>query len=140
MQYGNQRGGDGCHPVDGCQDGTPFAGSIFQYLAANVFFEDTDRTILPPYEMRKAGNAKIGFIGLTFEETPTVVTPSAVAGLEFRPEVATVNALVDELRHEQGVKAFVVLIHQGGSQRPPAPPAFPGRRLPARSTPTSTGA
>ena len=42
MQYGNQLGGDGCHPVDGCQDGTPFGGSLFQYLAANVFYEDTD--------------------------------------------------------------------------------------------------
>ena len=26
IQYGNRRGGDGCHPVDGCQDGTPFRG------------------------------------------------------------------------------------------------------------------
>ena len=126
MQYGNQLGGDGCHPVDHCQDGTPFAGSLFQYLAANVFYEGTDETILPPYEVHKAGNAKIAFIGLTFEATPTVVTPSAVDGLDFRPEVATVNALVDELRNEQGVKAFVVLLHQGGAQSPPAPPRFPG--------------
>jgi 5'-nucleotidase len=125
MRYGDQQGGDGCHPVDGCQDGTPFGGSIFEYLAANVFFADTDTTILPPYEVRKVGNAKVAFIGLTFEATPTVVTPSAVAGLEFRPEVQTVNALVDELRDEQGVKAFVVLLHQGGTQRPPAP-TFPG--------------
>jgi 5'-nucleotidase len=125
MQYGNQRGGDGCHPVDGCQDGTPFAGSIFQYLAANVFYAGTNRTILPPYEVHKVGNAKIAFIGLTFEGTPTVVTPSAVEGLEFRPEVATTNALVDKLRREQDVKAFVVLLHQGGAQRPPAPPASP---------------
>ena len=125
MQYGNQLGGNGCHPVDGCQDGTPFGGSLFQYLAANVFYADTDDTILPPYEVRKVGNAKIAFIGLTFEGTPTVVTPSAVEGLEFRPEVATVNALVEQLRNEQGVKAFVVLLHQGGTQRPPAPPASP---------------
>jgi len=125
MQYGNQRGGDGCHPVDGCQDGTPFAGSIFQYLAANVFYAGTNNTILPPYEVHKVGNAKIAFIGLTFEGTPTVVTPSAVEGLEFRPEVATTNALVEKLRREQGVKAFVVLLHQGGAQRPPAPPASP---------------
>jgi 5'-nucleotidase len=124
MQYGNQRGGDGCHPVDGCQDGTPFAGSIFQYLAANVFYAGTNKTILPPYEVHKVGNAKIAFIGLTFEGTPTVVTPSAVEGLEFRPEIATTNALVAKLRNE-GVKAFVVLLHQGGAQRPPAPPASP---------------
>ena len=125
MQIGNQHGGDGCHPVDGCQDGTPFGGSLFQYLAANVFYAGTDRTIFPPYEIRKVGNAKIAFLGLTFEATPTVVTPSGVAGLEFRPEVATVNALVDKLRNEQGVKAFVVLLHQGGSQQVPAP-VFPG--------------
>jgi 5'-nucleotidase len=126
MQYGNQRGGDGCHPVDGCQDGTPFGGSLFQYLAANVFFAGTDETIFPPYEVRKVGNAKVAFIGLTFEGTPTVVTPSAIEGLEFRPEVTTVNALVDQLRNQQGVKAFVVLLHQGGTQVPPAPPPYPG--------------
>jgi 5'-nucleotidase len=126
MQFGNQLGGDGCHPVDGCQDGTPFGGSLFQYLAANVFFAGTDTTILPPYEIRKVGNTKIAFIGLTFEGTPTVVTPSAVEGLEFRPEVAVTNALVEKLRNEQGVKAFVVLLHQGGVQQPPPPPPFPG--------------
>jgi 5'-nucleotidase len=131
MRYGDQHGGDGCHPVDGCQDGTPFGGSIFEYLAANVFFADTDTTVLPPYEVRKIDNVKVAFIGLTFEGTPTVVTPSGVAGLEFRPEVQVVNQLVDELRNEQGVKAFVVLLHQGGTQRPPSPPAFPG--------PTPTG-
>ena len=119
MQFG------GCHPVDGCQDGTPFIGSIFQWLAANVVYEGTNDTILPPYEVRKIGNAKLAFIGLTLEETPTIVTPSGVAGLEFKPEVETVNALVEHLRHTQGVKAFVVLIHQGGTQNVPGP-VFPG--------------
>jgi 5'-nucleotidase len=122
MQYGDQLGGDGCHPVDHCQDGDNFGGSIFQYLAANVFYAGTDTTVLPPYDVREVDGVKIAFIGLTFEDTPTVVTPSAVAGLEFRPEVATVNGLVDQLREEQGIKAFVVLLHQGGSQRPPSPP------------------
>ena len=126
MRYGNQRGGNGCHPVDGCQDGTPFGGSVFEYLAANVFLAGTDETIFPPYEIRRVGNVKIAFIGLTFEGTPTVVTPSAIEGLEFRPEVATVNALVRKLRSQRKVKAFVVLLHQGGAQSPPAPPPFPG--------------
>src|SRR3954471_24687904 len=124
MRYGSQLGGNGCHPVDGCQDGTPFGDSLFQYLAANVFYQGTNHTILPPYEVRRAGGAKIAFIGLTFEGTPTVVTPSGVAGLEFRPEVATVNGLVHKLRRE-GVQAFVVMLHQGGPRAPPAPPASP---------------
>src|SRR5919199_2165045 len=61
MQYGNQLGGDGCHPVDGCQDGTPFGGAFFKYLAANVFYAGTNQTIFPPYKIRKVGNAKIAF-------------------------------------------------------------------------------
>ena len=121
MQFGNQLGGNGCHPVDGCQDGTPFGGSLFQYLAANVFYEHTENTILPPYEIHKVGNAKIAFIGLTLEGTPLIVTPAGVAGLEFRPEVPTINDLVAKLRAEQGVRAFVVLIHQGGFQNGPFP-------------------
>jgi 5'-nucleotidase len=125
MRYGDQHGGNGCHPVDGCQDGTPFGGSIFEYLAANVFYAGTNETILPPYEIRRVHGAKVAFIGLTFEATPTVVTPSAVEGLEFRPEVQTVNALVDRLRKRAGIEAFVVLLHQGGAQRPPAPPTDP---------------
>jgi 5'-nucleotidase len=125
MQYGSQKGGDGCHPVDGCLDGSPFDGAFFKYLAANVFFESTGETIFPPYEIKKVDGAKIAFIGLTFEGTPTVVTPSGVAGLRFAPEVSTTNALVRKLKREQKVKSFVVLIHQGGAQSPPAP-IFPG--------------
>ncbi len=113
MQYG------GCHPVDGCQDGTPFDGADFQYLAANVFYTGTHRTILPSYEIEKVDNAKIAFIGLTLEGTPLIVTPAGVAGLEFRPEVQTVNALVDQLSRRRSVDAFVVLIHQGGQQNAP---------------------
>jgi 5'-nucleotidase len=119
MQFG------GCHPTDGCQGGHDFGGAVFQYLAANVFYAGTDKTILPPYEIKTVDGKKIAFIGLTLEGTPTIVTPSAVAGLEFRPEVATVNNLVHQLASKDKVKAFVVLLHQGGSQSAPAP-VFPG--------------
>jgi 5'-nucleotidase len=109
----------GCHPVDGCQDGTPFFGSLFQYLAANVLYAGTQNTILPPYEIKKVGNAKIAFIGLTLKGTPLIVTPAGVAGLEFAPEVLTVNKFVQTLREDQGVRAIVVLIHEGGQQNAP---------------------
>jgi 5'-nucleotidase len=119
MQFGNQLGGTGCHPLDGCQDGTPFGGALFQYLAANVFYEGTNNTIFPPYEIHRVGNAKIAFIGLTLEGTPLIVTPAGVAGLEFRPEVSVINNLVAQLRAQQGVRTFIVLIHQGGQQNAP---------------------
>lgn len=115
MQYG------GCHPVEGCFGDDGFVGSYFQFLAANVFYAGTNRTILPPYEIERVDNAKIAFIGLTLEGTPSIVTPSGVAGLEFRPEVPVVNRLVDRLRRAEGVRTFVVLIHQGGQQNGPYP-------------------
>ena len=117
MQFG------GCAGADTCKL-EPFPGAFFQYLAANVFVTATNETALPSYEIKKIDNAKIAFIGLTLEATPTIVTPAGVAGLEFRPEVPTTNALVQKLRNEQGVRAFVVLLHQGGFQNPPAPGPF----------------
>jgi 5'-nucleotidase len=120
----------GCHPIDGCQDGDPFGGSIFGYLAANVYFAGTNDTVLPAYEIRKVDNAKIAFIGLTLEGTPLIVTPSAIEGLEFRDEVETVNALVTKLRNEEGVRAFVILLHQGGFQNAPFSNADPAQGLP----------
>ena len=105
----------------------PFPGAIFQYLAANVVLEATNETSCRAYEIRKIDNAKIAFIGLTLEGTPTIVTPTGVAGLKFRDEVETTNALVREAPNENGVRAFVVLLHQGGFQNPPAP-GLPGTR------------
>ena len=67
MQFG------GCTAPDHCVV-EPFPGAIFQYLAANVVREGTDETILPAYEIRKIGNAKIAFIGLTLEATPVSYT------------------------------------------------------------------
>jgi 5'-nucleotidase len=111
----------GCHPVDGCQDGDPFSGAFFQYLAANVFYAGTNRTIFPPYEIQRVGRhhkTKMAFIGLTLEGTPLIVTPAGVAGLEFRDEIVTINALVKKLKRS-GVRSIVVLVHEGGQQNAP---------------------
>ncbi|HEX6131658.1 MAG TPA: hypothetical protein VF044_07985, partial [Actinomycetota bacterium] len=35
----------GCHPVDGCQDGDPFGGATFDFLAANVTYKDNGEPI-----------------------------------------------------------------------------------------------
>jgi 5'-nucleotidase len=57
----------------------------------------------------------MALIGLTLKETPTIVTPAGVAGLEFRDEADTVNALIPRLRREH-VRTIGVLVHQGGFQ------------------------
>jgi 5'-nucleotidase len=103
----------GCHPVDGCQDGDPFAGARFKFLAANVVWRDTGKQIFPPVLVRHFGGKKIAFIGMTLEGTPTIVTPSGVAGVRFLDEADTVNYWVPRIK-ALGIEAIVVLIHEGG--------------------------
>jgi 5'-nucleotidase len=103
----------GCHPVDKCQGPHPFAGAKFRYLAASTFEKTTGKTVLPAYEIREFDGIPVAFIGLTLKGTPNLVSPVGIAGLEFRDEAETVNALVPELK-ARGVEAIVVLIHEGG--------------------------
>lgn len=112
-----QRGG--CHPVDGCYfPDQPFEGADYPYLAANVVKKATNKLLLPGTAIRKVGGVPIGFIGLTLKETPTLVDPAGVKTVRFTDEIQTVNQQAGYL-NRQGVKAIVVLIHQGGTQEPP---------------------
>ena len=108
----------GCHPVDGCADGTPYEGADFQYLSANAFVTETGEPLLPPYAVHRVQGERIGFIGMTLEGTGDIVSQQGVAGLEFADEVETANRYAAELQ-AQGVEAIVVLLHQGGSQSGP---------------------
>jgi len=129
LQYGGcLPDGAGQNNQDSCAAGT-FTGASFQILAANVTYaakvtvdshghkhqsKDAGKTILPAYWVKNFNGAKVGFIGMTLKETPSIVTQAGIAGLEFTDEVKTANALVPVLR-KQGVKAIVVLVHQGGT-------------------------
>ncbi|MFI9494295.1 bifunctional metallophosphatase/5'-nucleotidase [Streptomyces halstedii] len=105
----------GCHPVEGCYEkGKKFKGADFPYLAANVTSEKTGKPILKPYTVWKKNGVKIGFIGVTLEGTPNIVTANGVKGLKFHDEIETVNKYAKEL-DRQGVKSIVALIHEGGA-------------------------
>jgi len=105
----------GCHPTDNCRGPHPFLGARFHYLAASTIETASGKTIFPPYEVREFDGIRVAFIGLTLKGTPNLVSPVSAAGLEFRDEADTVNALVPELK-AQGIEAIVVLIHEGGFQ------------------------
>jgi 5'-nucleotidase len=91
----------------------PFQGAGFEYLAANVAGAD-GQTLFPATAIKQAGGVRIGFIGMTLKETKTLVSPSGVAGLDFKDEVETANALVPSLK-AAGANTIVLLIHQGAS-------------------------
>ena len=112
--------GDGLNNQNSCPDHV-FKGAEFDLLAANVVEKASGRTILPAYTVKNVNGAKIGFIGMTLEGTPSIVTASGVAGLEFKDEVETANALVPVLK-EQDVNAIVVLVHEGATPKPSGQP------------------
>ncbi|MFI5935630.1 bifunctional metallophosphatase/5'-nucleotidase [Actinoplanes sp. NPDC051494] len=108
-----QRGG--CHPTDGCQDGDGFRGAKFTYLAANTIDKKTGLPILPPIEIRYVDGVPIGFVGLTLEGTAGIVNPAGIKNVRFANEVETANKWGNILKLF-GVKAQVLLVHQGGQQ------------------------
>jgi 5'-nucleotidase len=122
----------GCH-ADGC-DG-PYAlagggttdvypGADFQYLSANVVVNATGDTLFPAsgiktFESDTGTDVRVGFIGEVLEATPTIVTPTGVAGLTFQDEALAANRAARDLRR-RGVRTSVLVIHEGGFQSSPS--------------------
>ncbi len=119
----------GCRP-EGCT-AAPYAlpnggttdvypGADFQYLSANVVVDATGQTLFPAFETKrfKSDSGKrfeVGFIGEVLEGTPTIVTPTGVAGLTFQDEADAANRAVARLK-TQGVDTSVLVVHEGGFQ------------------------
>ncbi|HKP94129.1 MAG TPA: bifunctional metallophosphatase/5'-nucleotidase [Fibrobacteria bacterium] len=95
-------------------------GAVYPVVSANVVKTGTDKTLLPPFSIKFAHGMPIAFIGAVLKQTPTIVTPTGVEGLSFLDEAAAINKQAAFLR-KLGVRAMVVLIHQGGFQ-----PAYTG--------------
>ncbi len=92
-----------------------FAGAGFPYISANVVYADTGENVLPPYEIVERDGVKVGFIGVTTEETPDIVVPDAISPFEFLDISETVDSYTRKLQ-KQGVETIVVLAHAGGFQ------------------------
>lgn len=91
-------------------------GARFLYVSSNVVWANSGKPVIQPYVVQRlAGNVQIGVIGAVLKATPTIVTPTGVAGLRFLDEADSINAAVKKLR-KQGVSTIVVTIHQGTFQ------------------------
>lgn len=104
-------------------------GARFPYVSANVVDAESEEPIVPPYVIRNVSGVRVAVIGAVLEATPTIVTPSGVAGLAFLDEADAVNRYVDEVR-ALGVESIVVTIHQGAPQA-----SYEGETDPTRGAP-----
>jgi len=106
----------GCHPEDGCYfPDEPYAGADFPWLAANVIEKDSGETLLDGTYVQQIAGIDVGFIGMTLEDTPTLVRPGGVESVTFEDEVKTANDAAEQLQAD-GVESIVVLLHEGGMQ------------------------
>jgi 5'-nucleotidase len=90
-----------------------FSGANYPYISANVVYAGSGKNVLKPYEIVKRDGVKVGFIGVTTEETPEIVVPDAVAPFEFLDISDSVDRYTSELR-KKGIETIVVLAHAGG--------------------------
>ena len=104
----------GNHPAGPFLD-DPWQGARVPYVSANVVDAETEQPILPPYVIRKLPRMEIAILGAVLKETPTIVTPSGVAGLKFLDEADAINRYVPELQ-AAGIHTIIVTIHQGLTQ------------------------
>ncbi|WP_351229917.1 bifunctional metallophosphatase/5'-nucleotidase [Streptomyces sp. NPDC002133] len=105
----------GCHEKDGCyEEGKKFRGADFPFLTSNVTNEKTGKPLLDPYFIWERNGVRIGFIGVTLEGTPNIVSAEGVKGLKFGDEVESINKYT-KILERKGVKSIVALIHEGGA-------------------------
>jgi 5'-nucleotidase len=98
----------------GARQGRRWAGARVSYVSANVV-DRAGKTILPPYVIKQVGKLKVGVIGATLKEAPSMVVAAGVSRVRFLDEASAINAQVRALK-KRGVRVIVVTIHQGGPQ------------------------
>ncbi|PKN93176.1 MAG: hypothetical protein CVU44_12165 [Chloroflexi bacterium HGW-Chloroflexi-6] len=106
--------------------GNRTAQAAYPYVTANIVQNDTGNCatagwVLPafanaPYEIVTMGTApdtvKVGFIGVTTTETPTITVSTATAGLCFKDPAASILHYYDTMKAD-GADVIVVLSHLG---------------------------
>ena len=84
----------------------------YPYVAANTVTRAGGELILPPYEIVERAGVKVGFIGVTTEDTPYFLLSEFARQYRWLDLSDSVNRWVPELRR-RGVEAIVVLAHSG---------------------------
>ena len=85
------------------------------FLAANVLDEETGEVadFCQPYGILEFDGVKVGLIGLTTVEVPTLVKASIVEGLIFADPAEVVAEWEPYLREEEGCDIVIGLTHMG---------------------------
>jgi 2',3'-cyclic-nucleotide 2'-phosphodiesterase (5'-nucleotidase family) len=89
----------------------------FKYVSANLLHSRSGDT---PSEWSKSrvfnfGTFKVGIIGFTNPDAPTLVTPGSFGPFVVTDPLVAVNKRADQLRHQSGMAAIVAMGHLGAT-------------------------
>ncbi len=73
------------------------AHADWAYLGANVYQRGTTTPALPEYKVVTVNGVRVGVIGAVTQQTPAMVSPLGVSGLDFGDPVAAVNRVANQL-------------------------------------------
>ncbi|OLT50959.1 ExeM/NucH family extracellular endonuclease [Cellulosimicrobium sp. CUA-896] len=112
------------------------------YLGANVYDAGTQEPALPEYDVVEIDGVEVGFVGVVTEETPTLVTPSGIADLEFGDPVEALNRVTAQLQDGDDANGeadvVVALVHEAPAPEPPTAPRSRRRSPRAAPSPSSS--
>ncbi|MFD4990638.1 ExeM/NucH family extracellular endonuclease [Cellulosimicrobium cellulans] len=95
----------------------------WNYLGANVYDKGTTNPALPEYQVVEIDGLDVGFVGVVTEETPTLVTPSGIADLDFGDPVEALNRVTAQLQDGDPANGeadvVVALVHEGAGAGTP---------------------
>ncbi|MFJ7729424.1 bifunctional metallophosphatase/5'-nucleotidase [Neobacillus sp. NPDC097160] len=88
--------------------------SNFPWLSANIVSKETGEPYFgKPYLVKKAGDIKVGILGLTTQYIPNWEQPHHIEGLRFEDAVVTAKKWVKTLKDDEKVDIVVVSYHGG---------------------------
>ncbi|HSK14621.1 MAG TPA: 5'-nucleotidase C-terminal domain-containing protein [Gaiellaceae bacterium] len=84
----------------------------FQYVSANLANRDDNLTGVKDWEIFDVGGVKVGVVGLTNEEAPTLVFPGNFGTIEVIDSVRAANMARAEMKRA-GAQVLVAITHKG---------------------------
>lgn len=88
----------------------------FPVICANIMYESNALFTSKAYIVKEIKGVKIGFFGLTTEETAFTTHPKNVKGLAFEKPAVASKRMVEVLRNKEKVDLVVAVAHTGADE------------------------
>jgi 2',3'-cyclic-nucleotide 2'-phosphodiesterase (5'-nucleotidase family) len=100
-------------------------GSPFPWISANVVHKSSGKTVLPPYVIKEVDGVKVAFVGAVTADLKKTTLASGIENIEALDIADSINKYVPEIK-AKGVKAIVVVMHEGGAHSKQEPKQLTG--------------